>query len=233
MSSSLNTVSLQHVAIIMDGNGRWARSLGKTRTEGHKVGANVASDISKHAVKQGVRYLTLYAFSSENWNRPKVEVDFLMRLLKNNLKREKYKLKENNIRLRVIGDLKRLPEDLQLEIILAEQQTQECTGLNLQIALSYGSRQEIVAAFRDLAKSHGTNITLEDVEQRLYTKGMPDPDLLIRTGGEQRISNFLLWQMAYTELFFSDKFWPDFTTHDFDLAIADYNQRQRRYGKII
>ena len=225
-----------HVAIIMDGNGRWARSHGLPRTSGHKRGAEAVRTVIKSAVDCGVSYLTLYGFSSENWSRPADEVNDLMGLLRFYLRSEIAHLEKNGVRLRIIGDSGRLAPDIVELIELAERQTAGNTKLTLTIALSYGGRAEITAAARHLAEEvkAGTlgarDIDDETFAGRLFTAGMPDPDLLIRTSGEKRISNFLLWQLAYAEFIFVDTLWPDFAKEDFEEAIREYNQRERRFG---
>lgn len=227
----------RHVAIIMDGNGRWAKRHGMARMFGHKQGVETVHQITEVAAEMGIEYLTLYAFSTENWNRPKEEVDALMSLLVDTIAKETPTLMKNNVRLQTIGDTNRLPE-------LARKRFEECiaqtagnTGLNLVLALSYSSRWEIANAVRNMAddllsgKLRRECIDEERVSAYLTTKGMPDPDLLIRTSGELRISNFLLWQLAYSELYFTDCLWPDFTKEEFVAAIVDYQHRERRFGK--
>ena len=217
-------MSLQHIAIIMDGNGRWAKARGLPRTAGHKVGADVTRKIIIEAKKQGIKYLTVFAFSAENWTRPQKEVSFLMDLLRLQLKNQIGELHENNVCLKVIGDRSKLSKDICKEIDKAEKLTSKNDGLYLQVGLGYGGRQEILQA---VEKSKGN---AGDFEKSLYTYKILDPDLLIRTGGEKRISNFLLWQMAYTELYFSDKLWPDFSEKDLGEAIKDFAARERRFG---
>jgi undecaprenyl diphosphate synthase len=227
-----------HVAIIMDGNGRWAKSRGLPRVAGHKKGAETARAIVECAAKLGVSYLTLYAFSSENWNRPEEEVSELMQLLRYYLGSEIKNLHQQGAKLRVIGNIADLPADIQNQIEQAEQLTASNSKIHINVALSYGGRQEIINAVRLLAnKAIKGEISLDEIseknfERNLYTYGIPDPDLLIRTGGEQRISNFLLWQMAYTELYFTDILWPDFTSNDFKAALDEYQGRERRYGNV-
>jgi len=216
---------MQHVAIIMDGNGRWAEAKHLPRLEGHRKGAEAARRAMEACGKHNIPYLTIYAFSSENWQRPEDEVRDLMGLLKHYLKNEVKQLNENNIRLRVIGDRTRFDKDMITQIEQAEAKTAGNTNLNLQIALSYGGRQEIEMAAQEMAKKGG------QLADYLYTTGTPDPDLLIRTGGELRISNFLLWQMAYTELYFTETLWPDFDAAVFDQAIEEFTRRVRRFGR--
>lgn len=221
---------LQHVAIIMDGNGRWAKAHHVPKLEGHRKGADAARRAMEACGKHKIPYLTIYAFSAENWDRPADEVRDLMTLLKHYLKDEVPNLNKNNIRLTVIGDIQRLEPEIQERIAQAEAATAANTGLKLNIALSYGGRQEIVGAAAGLA-AKGEAITVESLAGALYTVGQPEPDLLIRTGGEQRISNFLLWQMAYTELYFTPVLWPDFTETDFDKAVEEFKSRERRFGR--
>ena len=227
-----------HVAIIMDGNGRWAKSRGLPRTAGHRRGADAARVAVRAAIAHGVRYLTLYGFSSENWKRPVDEVEELMGLLRFYLRSEIADLHKEGVRLRVIGDRTRLASDIVNLIEDAERLTSNNDTLTLIIALSYGSRAEIAGAARQLAEDAVSGrIRPYEIDEmalgsRLFTSGMPDPDLLIRTSGEQRISNFLLWQSAYTELMFIDTLWPDFTEEDFVRAIKEYHGRDRRYGAI-
>ncbi len=226
-----------HVAIIMDGNGRWAKQHGLQRMFGHKQGVQTVHEITTAAAEAGIRYLTLYAFSTENWNRPKEEVDALMALLVDTIRKETPTLMNNNVRLLTIGDLSRLPESTRIKFEECLQRTSSNTGLNLVLALSYSSRWEMTDAFRRIAEDACEGRILpgqideDTVSSYLTTKGMPDPDLLIRTSGEYRISNFLLWQLAYAELYFTDKLWPDFTVEDFYAAIVDYQHRERRFGK--
>ena len=225
-----------HVAIIMDGNGRWAMARNLPRTAGHKRGAESVKTAIKSAVEIGVSYLTLYGFSQENWNRPETEVNDLMGLLRFHLRSEINYLSEKGVRLRVIGDRERLAPDIINLIENAEEKTSSNTRLNLIVALSYGGRSEIAHAARQLAhKVKDGVLEPEEInealfENNLYTASIPDPDLLIRTSGEQRISNFLLWQLAYAEFVFIDKHWPDFSKEDFEFAIREYQARDRRYG---
>ena len=225
-----------HVAIIMDGNGRWARARGLARVAGHRRGAESVRTAVECAVELGVSYLTLYGFSSENWNRPETEVNDLMGLLRFYLLGEIAYLHDKGIRLRVIGDRERLASDIVAMIESAENQTRENGNLTLIIALSYGGRTEIATAARNLARAAANgSVKPEEIDesvfsQHLFTAGIPDPDLLIRTSGEKRISNFLLWQLAYAEFVFVDILWPDFSRTDFENAITEYHCRERRYG---
>ncbi len=227
-----------HVAIIMDGNGRWAKARGLPRSAGHKRGADAVKRVIKSAGNLGISYLTLFGFSSENWQRPESEVKDLFGLLRYYLENELAELHGNGIRLRVIGDRERLPPDTVKLIEGAEARTAANTRMILTIALSYGSRQEIVAAARKLAQECADGkIEAGDIDEAafgasLFTADIPDPDLLIRTSGEQRISNFLLWQLAYTELVFTDTLWPDFGAAELEAAIATFRSRDRRYGAV-
>jgi len=228
-----------HVAIVMDGNGRWAKSRGLPRAEGHRRGAEAARRAVQSASDLGVRYLTLFSFSSENWQRPVSEIDDLMGLLRWYLRSETAELHKNGVRLRVIGDRTRLPKDIVGLIESAEETMSHNTGLCLVLALSYGGRQDIVNAAKslaeDVAKGRLNADEIDDAlfQTRLATEGVPDPDLLIRTSGEQRISNFLIWQLAYTEFVFSDVLWPDFDHIHFENAVEEFRRRDRRYGATI
>lgn len=228
----------RHVAIIMDGNGRWAKKKGFLRAIGHENGVDALRKIATASAEVGVKYLTVYAFSSENWNRPKKEVNALMGLLVSSLKKELKTLTNNKIKLNAIGNLDSLPAKCLKELHEVMEKTSHYNQMTLTLALSYGSKEELTEAARAMAKdvSEGKlspdSITQETLEQHLFTAGMPDPDLLIRTSGESRISNFMLWQIAYSELFFSDKYWPDFQEEDLYEALLDYQRRERRFGKI-
>ena len=227
-----------HVAIIMDGNGRWATSRGLPRVAGHREGVKAARAIVRAADAIGLRYLTLYAFSTENWSRPEDEVTMLMRLLEESIIRELPELMDNNVRLRVIGRTTGVPLPVRrgLERVVAE--TEKNTGLNLLMAFNYGGRDELLDAFRSLARRVQAGelvpetISEDDVSRALYTDGVPDPDLLIRTSGEMRVSNFLLWQIAYTELWITPTLWPDFGPSDLYRAVADFQRRTRRFGGV-
>lgn len=227
----------RHVAIIMDGNGRWASARKLPRVAGHKKGAEALRELLPACRDLGISYLTVYAFSSENWQRPKSEVGELMRLMQYYLEKEASRLHAENVRLRVIGDISQLGAEIVHKIKEVEFLTQNNTALNLTIALSYGGRQEMVSAMRSLARLVAAGdiqadaITEDLVSQALYTDDLPDPDLLIRTGGEQRVSNFLLWQIAYTELYFSPVLWPDFDRENLRQAVQEYMKRERRYGR--
>ena len=228
-----------HVAIIMDGNGRWAKKRGLPRTAGHAQGARVVEQILEDADHMGIRYLTVYAFSTENWSRPDSEVKALMNLLRTYMKTSLAKCARNNVRIRVIGDKSRLDSDLQASIANLEKETASNTGIGFQIAINYGARDEIVRALRKAAQRvkdselNPEDITEDLISDGLDTAGIPDPDLLIRTGGEERISNFLLWQTAYSELYFCDAAWPDFNKAELEKAIDAFNNRERRYGGLI
>ncbi len=227
----------KHVAIILDGNGRWAKERGMPRNLGHAEGAKNVERVCEEAYKLGVKYLTVYAFSTENWKRPDDEVSALMTLLRNYMKTCLRKAKANNMRVRVIGDISRLDEDLRKQITLLTEATADYDGLNFTVALNYGSRDEILRAVNRLVKETAKGedpqeITEERFESFLDTAGIPDPDLLIRTSGEQRLSNFLLWQAAYSELYFTDVHWPDFNGEELKKAIEAYGRRERRYGGI-
>lgn len=227
----------QHIAIIMDGNGRWAKKQGLARVFGHKKGVETVHNITEAAAEIGLRYLTLYAFSTENWNRPKEEVDALMNILVDTIRKETPTLMKNNVRLLTIGDTSRLPEDARKKFMQCIEETSGNTGLSLVLALSYSSRWEIVEAMKEVAhrakdgQLQADDITEEMVSTLMTTNNIPDPDLLIRTSGELRISNFLLWQLAYSELYFTDLSWPEFKEEDFYAAIVDYQHRERRFGK--
>lgn len=228
---------LEHIAVIMDGNGRWALKRGLPRTAGHKKGAEVVMDIAKAAKDMGVKYLTIYAFSTENWRRPKEEVDTLMDLLRSYLSNDFEKLNKENIRILFIGERDMLAPDIVLKMQELEKLTQNNTAATLIVALSYGSRAEMVHAVRQIgAQIKSGDILPENIDEKtisdmLYTKGVPDPDILIRTSGEQRLSNYLLWQLAYTELFFTPTPWPDFTPEELKQIVETYQTRERRYGK--
>ncbi|WP_310298860.1 isoprenyl transferase [Flavobacterium aquidurense] len=227
----------KHLAIIMDGNGRWAKQQGFLRAFGHENGTKSVKKTITTCAKLGIEYLTLYAFSTENWNRPKLEVDALMKILINSLKKELVTLQENNIRLNAIGNLEKLPKTAQKELLDVIDKTKNNTRLTLTLALSYGSREELVNAVRIISDKVKNNIisidTIDDsiINEHLYTQNLPDVDLLIRTSGEHRISNFLLWQIAYAELYFTNVLWPDFKDQDLYEAIISYQKRERRFGK--
>jgi undecaprenyl diphosphate synthase len=227
-----------HVAVIMDGNGRWAQRKGNSRIFGHQNGVVAVRETVEAAGELGIQYLTLYAFSTENWNRPREEVDALMSLLVNTIDKELDSLSENNVRLHIIGDTTSLPNSVQKQLSRALEKTSNNSGLNLVLALSYSGRWEILNAIRKLAQDVKNNVLqpedlgCDSFVQYLTTSEIPDPELLIRTSGEYRISNFLLWQIAYAELYFTDTLWPDFRKEHFFDAIVDFQKRERRFGKI-
>ncbi|SHJ20899.1 undecaprenyl diphosphate synthase [Arenibacter nanhaiticus] len=226
-----------HIAIIMDGNGRWAKQKGKLRVFGHEQGVKTVRSTVESSAKIGVKYLTLYTFSTENWNRPKLEVETLMRILVSSLKKELITLNKNNIRLNTIGDIASLPKKAHKELVDVMAKTSQNTGMTLTLALSYGAREELKNAVQQISLKVKNNIISPEkidetiINNHLYTHDLPDVDLLIRTSGEHRISNFLLWQIAYAELYFIDVFWPDFTEQHLILAIKNYQNRERRFGK--
>ena len=222
-----------HVAIIMDGNGRWARKRGLPRVMGHYQGAQVAEDIVEYATELGIKYLTLYAFSTENWNRPKEEVEALFKLLEDYLRNKKQKLYDLQIRVRFIGRRDRLPETLVKLMEQIEDESKDFRALTLNLAIDYGGRDEILRAVKKLLKDNPKVIDEETFSQYLDLACSPDPDLLIRTAGEKRISNFLLWNIAYTEFYFTDTLWPDFTREEFLKAIKDFSKRKRKFGRVI
>ncbi|MCX7774373.1 MAG: isoprenyl transferase [Clostridia bacterium] len=226
----------KHIAIIMDGNGRWAKKRGLSRNFGHKEGSRVLKKIVRASHNLGVKYLTVYAFSTENWQRPKDEVDQLMKLILEYLRNAEEELKDHSVRIRVIGNRKGLPAEMQDEIERVEANTRNIEGLDLVIALNYGGRQEILEAVSELVAEASSGKAVEITEtalaKRLYTKDIPDPDLIIRTSGEMRLSNFLLWQGTYAELFFTNVLWPDFTEEHLQEAILSYQNRQRRFGGV-
>ena len=228
----------QHIAIILDGNGRWAKAKGMPRNYGHAQGSKNVERICEEAYRIGVKYLTVYAFSTENWNRPKDEVDALMKLLRNYMKTCLKTAAKNDMKVRVIGDKTGLDEDIRNRIAELEEATKDNGGLNFQIALNYGSRDEIVRAVRKVSEDvKEGKVKPEDIDEKMFetyldTHGIPDPDLMIRTSGELRLSNYLLWQLAYTEFYFTDIPWPDFTKEELSKAIEQYNRRDRRYGGV-
>ena len=241
MSEAIHSIDPErlpkHLSIIMDGNGRWAKAQGKPRTYGHEMGVKTVKKIVEACVRWKIAYLTLYTFSTENWNRPQYEVDLLMRLLVKSLKKELPTFIENNVRLGAIGSLEALPGSAQKELKEVIEATSQHTGMTLTLALSYGAREELTQAMRQIADKVKNNIIKpEDIDQacintNLYTCDLPDVDLLIRTSGEQRISNFLLWQIAYAELYFTEVFWPEFDENALENAFLSYQHRERRFGK--
>jgi len=228
----VNNINIpKHIAIIMDGNGRWAKEKGLNRTSGHEEGAKTVRNITIHSSNLGVKYLTLYAFSTENWSRPKLEVEFLMKLLERYFKSELSVYLENNVQFKAIGDLSKFSQKLQNIIKETEKKTSTCTGMTQILALNYGSRNEITRAVKKLQDKE-LEITEENIGNSLDTAGIDDVDLLIRTSGEIRVSNYLLWQIAYAEMFFTNTYWPEFSTNEFDDIISDFNNRERRFGGI-
>ena len=227
----------RHIAIIMDGNGRWAKKRALPRSAGHSAGSKNFKDIARYSNKIGLEYLTVYAFSTENWKRPADEVENIMNILRDYLKDAK-NFKDENIKVKFIGNIAVLPDDIKDLIADAEENSKDATGLHLNIALNYGGRDELVFAFKDLANSiikgemSVDDITEETVSNALYTKGQPDPDFIIRPSGEYRLSNYLIWQSAYAEFWFSDILWPDFKPKHLEQAIDDYNRRNRRFGGV-
>lgn len=228
----------KHVAIIMDGNGRWAKQQGKMRTTGHRAGMERMVNIVRVSSDIGLDVLTLYAFSTENWKRPKLEVDTLFSLLVEYIRREIDELHRNNVRLVVMGDYQKLPSTAVMEVNRGMDMTKNNTGMVLNIALNYGSRAELVRAVQQIAKKAGENVLSwekideTDIQKELYTAALPDPDLLIRTSGEQRLSNYLLWQLAYSEFYFTKVPWPDFSPEELKKAVEEYSNRDRRYGGL-
>lgn len=227
----------KHLAIIMDGNGRWAKQQGLLRVVGHENGTKSVREIVEASAEVGIKFLTLYAFSTENWNRPKIEVQTLMKLLVKSLKKEISTLQENNIRLNTIGNINDLPKSARQELLEVIDKTKNNAHMTLTLALSYGSREELVSVIKQISTKVKNNIISEDsidesiINKHLYTQNLPDVDLLIRTSGEHRISNFLLWQIAYAELYFTNILWPDFTKNDLFEALINYQNRERRFGK--
>ena len=221
----------KHIAIIMDGNGRWAKQKGLSRTAGHEEGAKVVRKITTHCNNIGIKFLTLYAFSTENWNRPKLEVEFLMKLLDRYLKNELSTYLANNVRFKAIGDISRFSKTLQKTIFETESKTAQCSGLTQILALNYGSQDEIVRATKKLLEQN-LEISIENITKNLDTNFASDVDLLIRTSGEVRISNFLLWQIAYAEMFFTQTLWPDFSETELDEILENFSKRERRFGGV-
>ena len=240
--SALEKIELEntpnHIAIIMDGNGRWAKKQGENRLFGHGIGVESVREALKAAQETKVKHLTLYAFSTENWNRPQAEVEGLMNLLVTTISNEVDELNKNNVKISTIGDLDGLPGDCRTEMINAFERTKTNTGVNLILALNYSAKSELVNAVKSIAKDVANGeynvdaIDEESITERLYTADVPDPELLIRTSGEHRVSNFLLWQIAYTEFYFTDVLWPDFKKENFYDAILDYQSRERRFGLV-
>ena len=220
-----------HVAIIMDGNGRWALQKGKSRNYGHQCGLKAIEKIVDYSIKKKISYLTLFTFSSENWKRPKKEVNFLFKLLENYFKKNLLKVIKNGIKVKIIGNKSKLASNLRKIIKLAENKTRKNKKISVQLALNYGSKQEIINSMKIVNKKK-QKITIKNFEKNLYTSGIPDPDILIRTGGQRRLSNFLLWQIAYAEIFFVKKMWPDFNNNDFQKILNKFKKIKRNFGNI-
>ena len=220
-----------HVAIIMDGNGRWALQKGKSRNYGHQCGLRAIEKIVDYSIKKKISYLTLFTFSSENWKRPKKEVNFLFKLLENYFKKNLLKVIKNGIKVKIIGNKSRLASNLRKIIKLAENKTRKNKKISVQLALNYGSKQEIINSMKIVNKKK-QKITIKNFEKNLYTSGFPDPDILIRTGGQRRLSNFLLWQISYAEIFFVKKMWPDFNNNDFQKILDKFKKIKRNFGNI-
>ena len=223
--------SLNHVAIIMDGNGRWGLKYKNSRNAGHKAGLNTVEKIIKESIKNKIKFLTLFAFSTENWKRPKNEIKFLFNLLDNFIDNKIDEFKKNNIRLKIIGDISNFNKKLKKKLINSEKITLKNKKLQVNLALNYGSKNELIRAFKELNKKK-IKINLKNLEKNLYTFGIPDPDILIRTGNTHRLSNFLLWQLAYSEIFFEKKLWPDFNEKDYTKIITKYKKTKRNFGNI-
>ncbi len=223
---------LQHVAFIMDGNGRWAKKRGLDRTEGHKKGAQVAERIAKKAKKENIRYITLYAFSTENWKRPREEIDFLLQLVVTYLESRIEEMISEDVRLRFMGRIEELPLKTREACKKIESKTNNCGKIDVIVALNYGAKTELVDAFKKIIRAGFTDIEEETISDHLYFPDVPDPDLVIRTSGEKRLSNFMLWQCSYSELYFTDILWPDFDEKDFEDAVEEYSRRKRRFGSV-
>ena len=222
---------INHIAIIMDGNGRWGKKRGKSRKYGHLNGVKIIEKIVKFSIKSKIPVLTFYTFSTENWKRPRSEIKFLFKLMDNYFIKEINNLIENNIKINIIGDIKKLPRKIKLRLQESIKRTKKCSKILVNLAINYGSKDEIINSIR-LMKKRKIKVSIKNFETNLYTSKIPDPDILIRTGGKKRLSNFLLWQLAYSELYFLDKLWPDFTTADFNNVIKNFKKVKRNYGKI-
>ena len=222
---------LNHVAIIMDGNGRWGKNRGKSRNFGHINGIKVIEKLVKISIKKKIPILTFYTFSSENWKRPKSEISFLFKLIDKYFKNEIQNLIKNNIKINIIGDIKNLPKKVRSRLLSSMKLTKNCKKIIVNLAINYGSRNEIVDTIKNLNKNN-FRLSVKNFEKNLYTKGQPNPDILIRTGGKKRLSNFLLWQLAYTEIFFEKKLWPDFNEKDFSKILHKYKKIRRNFGRI-
>ena len=223
---------LNHVAIIMDGNGRWGLKKRRSRNYGHLKGLNTVETVIKSSLDQRISYLTLYTFSTENWKRPEKEINFLFDLIRKHIKKNLKKIIKQGIKINIIGRRKKLPPDILKSLKLIEKKTQKNKAITINLALNYGSKEEIVDACRKLVFEKNKTIDVKNFQKKLYTKNIPDPDILIRTGGTRRLSNFLLWQLAYTEIFFIDKLWPDFNENDFNKIISKFHKIKRNFGKI-
>ena len=223
---------LNHVAVIMDGNGRWGLKKNKTRNYGHLKGIKTVETVIKSSIKNKIPFLTLYTFSTENWQRPESEINFLFDLIRKSLKKKLGKIIKQGIKINVIGSNKGLPKDIKKTVKFIQNKTLKNKTITLNLALNYGSKEEMIGAFKRLLLKKGAKITISNFENQLYTKNIPDPEILIRTGGTKRLSNFLLWQLAYTEIFFVDKLWPDFNDSDFNKIVLDYKKIKRNFGKI-
>ena len=222
---------INHIAIIMDGNGRWGRKRGKSRNYGHIKGVEVIQKIVKDSIKKKIPILTFYTFSTENWKRPKKEITFLFNLIENYFNKEINNLKKNGVKIDILGNLNALPKKIKKCLINSKKITKKCNNIRVNLAINYGSKNEIIDAFKTIKKNK-TKFTVKDLEKNLYTKGMPDPDLLIRTGGKKRLSNFLLWQLSYSEIYFINKLWPDFKVNDFIKILNHFKKVRRNFGKI-
>ena len=222
---------INHIAIIMDGNGRWGRRRGKSRNYGHIKGVEVIQKIVKDSIKKKIPILTFYTFSTENWKRPKKEIDFLFNLIENYFNKEISNLKKNGVKIDILGNINALPKRIKKCLINSKKKTKKCNNIRVNLAINYGSKNEIINAFKTIKKNK-TQFTIKDLEKNLYTKGMPDPDLLIRTGGKKRLSNFLLWQLSYSEIYFINKLWPDFKVKDFIKILNHFKKVKRNFGKI-
>ena len=222
---------INHIAIIMDGNGRWGKKRGKSRKFGHLNGVKVIEKVVKFSIKLKIPILTFYTFSTENWKRPKTEINFLFQLIDNYFVKEINNLVKNNIKINIIGNIKKLPKKIKKRLQESVNRTRKCRKILINLALNYGSKDEIINSIR-LMKAKKQNISIKNFEKNLYTKKIPDPDILVRTGGKKRLSNFLLWQLAYSELYFTDKLWPDFTTRDLNKVIKNFKGVKRNFGKI-
>ena len=222
----------KHVAIIMDGNGRWGLKKKNSRNLGHKKGIIRVEELINESIKKNIKFLTLYTFSSENWKRPKIEINFLLNLLENYIDKEFYNLKNKNLKIKVLGDISKFPKSLKSKLRKVEKKTKNNTLMQINIALNYGSRQELINAFKKINFKKKKKITEKLISNNLYTKNIPDPEILIRTGNTNRLSNFLLWQMNYTEIFFVKKLWPDFNKNDFNKILNKFNRIKRNFGAL-